>query len=164
MAEAAGEQKSGMMMVIIMAVVAVVLMIGGTIGGYFIGMSQNRAEVPPVAAQAPAGAAGAPAAMTIGPLLAFDDIIVNLLDENETRYLKAAITLELDSGPVADEINERKPQVRDAILLLMSSKTLAELRDLQGKLQLRADLLERINGFLQKGKVTNIYFTDFVVQ
>jgi len=165
MAEAAGEQKSGKGTIIIMAVVAVMLMVGGTIGGYFFGMS--RAPEPAAATPPPASsvaAAGAPAAAGIGPLLSFDDIIVNLLDENETRYLKAAITLELENAAGVDEINERKPQVRDAILLLMSSKTFSELRDLQGKMQLRADLLERINGILQRGKVKNIYFTDFVVQ
>ena len=104
------------------------------------------------------------AGVDIGPLLAIDDIIVNLLDDQETRYLKAAITLELDTTVGVDEVEKRKPQVRDAILLLLSSKTFAELRDLQGKLQLRAELMERINGLLQKGKVKTIYFTDFVVQ
>jgi len=166
MAEAEGEMKSGKMPIIVMAVVAVLLTIGGTVGGYYFGISRSReaasAAPPPPAADA--AAPGTAAASGIGPLLSFDDIIVNLLDENETRYLKAAITLELDNKAVADEIEERKPQVRDAILLLMSSKTFAELRDLQGKMQLRADLLERINGFLMKGKVKNIYFTDFVVQ
>ena len=56
------------------------------------------------------------------------------------------------------------PQIRDAILLLMSNKTFSEMSDLQGKLQLRAELLSRINSFFRKGKVQKIYFTEFVVQ
>jgi flagellar FliL protein len=62
------------------------------------------------------------------------------------------------------EAGERMPQIRDAILLLMSNKTFSEMSDLQGKLQLRAELLSRINSFFRKGKVQKIYFTEFVVQ
>lgn len=163
MAEVAGEQKNGNMTMIILAVVAVLLMIGFGVGGYIFGTKSGGKGVESAVAPAPAPAETG-ASMDIGPLLAIDDIIVNLLDDQETRYLKAAITLELDTPAGVDEVENRKPQVRDAILLLLSSKTLAELRDLQGKLQLRAELMERINGFLQKGKVKTIYFTDFVVQ
>ncbi len=165
-AEAAVEQKGGKMKMIIIGVAALLLMVGCGVGGYFFGV-RNSGEAPLAADAAgpePASGTADPADTGIGSLLAIDDIIVNLLDDRETRYLKAAITLELDSPAVAEEVEQRKPQVRDAVLLLMSSKTFAELRDLQGKLQLRAELLERINGFLQTGKVKTIYFTDFVVQ
>jgi flagellar FliL protein len=56
------------------------------------------------------------------------------------------------------------PQMRDAIILLISNKTFEELQDLQGKKQLKAELQSRINSILQTGKVTSIYFTNFVVQ
>jgi len=46
----------------------------------------------------------------------------------------------------------------------MGSKTFDEIRDLQGKLQLRSEIIARVNEFLHDGKVNNIYFTDFVVQ
>ena len=165
MAQVADEQKNGNMMMIILAVVAVLLMIGFGVGGYLFGVKSGGEVVESAVAPAPAMAeTAAEAGVDIGPLLAIDDIIVNLLDDQETRYLKAAITLELDTTVGVDEVEKRKPQVRDAILLLLSSKTFAELRDLQGKLQLRAELMERINGLLQKGKVKTIYFTDFVVQ
>jgi flagellar FliL protein len=93
-----------------------------------------------------------------------DDFIINILDKNETRYLKAALTLELDSEETAAEVNERMPQIRDAILLLIGNKTFAELSDLQGKLQLRAEIIARLNKLLTTGKVKGIYFTEFVVQ
>ena len=62
------------------------------------------------------------------------------------------------------EVNERMPQIRDSILLLIGNKTFAELNDLQGKLQLRAEIIVRLNKLLKKGKVKGIYFTEFVVQ
>ncbi|MCF6289654.1 MAG: flagellar basal body-associated FliL family protein [Desulfobacterales bacterium] len=164
-AEAAVEQKGGKRTMIIIGGVVLLLMIGCGAGGYFFGVKNSgKAAAADAAGLEQASGTAAAASAGIGSLLAIDDIIVNLLDDRETRYLKAAITLELDSPAVAEEVEQRKPQVRDAVLLLMSSKTFAELRDLQGKLQLRAELLERINGFLQTGKVKTIYFTDFVVQ
>ena len=56
------------------------------------------------------------------------------------------------------------PQIKDAILLLVGNKTYTELNDLQGKIQLRAELINKINSILKQGKVKRIYFTDFVVQ
>ena len=38
------------------------------------------------------------------------------------------------------------------------------LQDLQGKNQLRDEILNSANKILTKGKITKVYFTDFVVQ
>ncbi|MCD6526694.1 MAG: flagellar basal body-associated FliL family protein [Desulfuromonas sp.] len=100
----------------------------------------------------------------VGPMIDITDFIINILDKNETRYLKAAITLELDDEATVAEVNERMPQIRDSVLLLVGNKTFAELNDLQGKLQLRAEIIVCLNKLLKKGKVKGIYFTEFVVQ
>ena len=160
MADAPAEPKSGKMKMIILVVVALLGIAGAGAGGYFVG----NHGAPKEAEAKTEKAAAKPADPGLGPTVALDNFIVNLLDDQDTRYLKAAITLETDSQTAADEVTERKPQIRDAILLLLSSKTYNELRDLQGKLQLQAELTTRINGFLKNGKVTNIFFTDFVVQ
>jgi len=101
---------------------------------------------------------------TIGPMVDIEDFIINILEKNETRYLKAAITLELESPETAAEVEQRMAQIRDAILLLIGNKTFAELSDLQGKLQLRAEIRARLNKMLTTGDVKGIYFTEFVVQ
>lgn len=100
----------------------------------------------------------------VGPMVNIDSFIVNIMDDHESRYLKAAITIEVDRKEASTEINQRMPQVKDAVLLLIGNKTFAELNDLQGKIQLRAELINKINSILLKGKVKRIYFTDFVVQ
>lgn len=175
MAEAAaGEQKGGKKM-IIMAAVAAVLMIGVGVGGYFLGNKHGASTAKP-AAGAPAveesaeggggggGGEGGGEGGAATNLVEFNDVIVNLLDDQEPRYLKAAITLEANGPAGVADINAHKAQIKDAIILLLSNKTMPELRDMQGKLQLRADLLEKVNGIIRKGKVKTIYFTDFIVQ
>ncbi len=103
-------------------------------------------------------------AKQVGPMVNIEPFIVNILDDTESRYLKAAITLEAGNEETAMALTQRMPQIKDAILLLISNKTFSELGDLQGKIQLRAELINKLNGILPVGKVKRIYFTEFVVQ
>jgi len=61
-------------------------------------------------------------------------------------------------------LSTRIPQVRDTILILLSSKDTAGLRNPQGKFQLRDELTQRVNALLPKSGVRSAYFTEFVVQ
>ncbi len=100
----------------------------------------------------------------IGPMVEIKEFIVNIISEEDRHYVKASLTIELNREDALEETNKRMPQIRDAILLLVGNKTYEELQDLQGKKQLKAELISKINSFLQTGKVKAIYFTDFVVQ
>ena len=99
-----------------------------------------------------------------GAIYDVDPFIVNLADVPESRYLKLTVKLELDRPEVSAELGARVPQVRDTILILLSSKDAAALRTPQGKFQLRDELTLRVNGLLPKGGVRTAYFTEFVVQ
>jgi len=144
---------------IIIIVAAVVLLIGVGVG-VFLYLNNNEEKLSPEQEQT----AMAMKAKAVGPMVNIETFIVNILDDQENRYLKAAITIEVDNERASLEITERMPQVKDAILLLIGNKTFNELSDLQGKIQLRAELINRINSILVQGKVKHIYFTDFVVQ
>ncbi len=103
-------------------------------------------------------------AASIGPMIDITEFIVNIISADGNHYVKSALTLELTNQQVKDEIKERMPQIRDAILLLVGNKTFEELQDLEGKKQLKAEIMSKINGILQTGKVKAIFFTEFVVQ
>jgi flagellar FliL protein len=160
-----GEEKSGggNKMMIIMIAVMVILLIAVGVAAFLFGARMGAKEQAnnnvPVETEEQA-----PENMP-GPLVEVQEFIINILDNDEnTRYLKAAMTLEVDSEETVTEVTARMPQIRDTILLLMGNKTFDELRDLQGKLQLRAEMLRSINKVLSSGKVNNIFFTEFVVQ
>ncbi|MCC6141095.1 MAG: flagellar basal body-associated FliL family protein [Nitrospira sp.] len=106
------------------------------------------------------GAAGA----TPGVVFDLDPFIVNLADAPDIRYLKMTIKLEVENEGVSANLAGRIPQLRDAILVLLSSKDSATIRSPQGKFQLRDEITQRINGLLPKPGVKTAYFTDFVVQ
>lgn len=114
----------------------------------------------------------------IGPMIEIKEFVVNIISEGDRHYVKAALTIELINNLTVvdkktevtgndlakEEATQRMPQIRDSILLLIGNKTYEELQDLQGKKQLKAELANKINSILQRGKVKEIYFTDFVVQ
>ena len=162
MAKEADDKQAGggkKKLLIIILVVVLLFLIGGGIGAYFLLSGDDQS---PGAEQEQA--AQQQQAQQVGPMVSIESFIVNILDDEQSRYLKAAITLEADSEEAVVELNQRMPQIKDAILLLVGNKTFGELSDLQGKLQLRAELLNKINSILIKGQIKRIYFTDFVVQ
>lgn len=163
----AEETKSGgnkKKLIIIIAAVVLVLLIAGGVGGFLFLKNKKAAEE---AEKDPGDGVPVPTisqSAEIGPMVDITEFIVNIISDDNSHYVKAALTLELDSELAKEEANKRMPQIRDAILLLVGNKTYEELQDLQGKRQLKAELLSKINSFLQSGKVKSIYFTDFVVQ
>ncbi|ABB33315.1 flagellar basal body-associated protein FliL [Geobacter metallireducens RCH3] len=105
------------------------------------------------------GAAGA--AANIFPMEPF---IVNIYDGQELRYLRVKVEFETASADAKKEIELRQAPLRDAILVLLTTKTLQDVQDLQGKNQLRDEIMVAVNKILPPGKVSKVYFTDFVVQ
>jgi flagellar FliL protein len=62
------------------------------------------------------------------------------------------------------KVEDNIPQLRDTILILLSSQTLEEINTMEGKLELKHGILSRINQVLGKKIVRRIYYTEFVVQ
>lgn len=102
---------------------------------------------------------------TSGELIyGMENFVVNLNDPGGKRYLKTKINLEYSGSVLTDELKLRQPQLRDVVLLLLSGKTTEEIQGTEGKITLRRELITRINQSLQKGKIRNLYFTEFVIQ
>lgn len=157
--EGGGNKKK---LIIIIAAVVLVLLIGGGVAGFFMMKNKKQEEEPDPAQEVPVPEISQET--EIGPMVEISEFIANIISEDNNHYVKAAMSLELSSEAAKEEATLRMPQIRDSILLLIGNKTYDELHDLQGKKQLKAEILSKINGYLQSGKVRAIYFTDFVVQ
>jgi flagellar FliL protein len=99
-----------------------------------------------------------------GPLFSLQTFIVNLADQDRSRYLRVSMDLELADSADANTINERLSQVRDSILMILPSRQFVEIASMEGKIALRDEIIARLNGLFNKKVVTNIFFTEFVVQ
>lgn len=100
----------------------------------------------------------------LGPIYSLETFIVNLADKGGNRYLRVTMDLELGSSGLEAEVTKRLPQVRDSILMILPSKRFDDISSVEGKIALRDEILEKLNGLLTLGKITNIYFKEFVVQ
>lgn len=170
-APAEATPKNKKMLFIIIGAVAVVVV---ALAVVFMGGSKkeksegaSEAKVEEKAEGGSHGAAGgkegaaAGAAANIFPMEPF---IVNIYDGQELRYLRVKVELETATADAKSEIELRQAPLRDAILVLLTTKTLQDVQDLQGKNQLRDEIMVAINKILPPGKVSRVYFTDFVVQ
>ena len=100
----------------------------------------------------------------LGALYEMEPLIVNLERSKGKRYLKVKMSFELNKESLLPEVQARMPQIRDAILLMISGKAFTDVSTVEGKLALRDALVTRINGLLETGFVKRIYFQEFVVQ
>lgn len=150
------KKKSPLLFIIIGVAV---LLLGG--GGFVAYTMFFKSPAPAPDAAAPEAAK--PAA-SFGKVYKLDTFVVNLSDPGGKRYLKTRIELEFINPEVEEELNGRLPQIRDVVLLLLSSKTLEDVQGVEGKIALRNELLMRINQILKTGKLKNLYFTEFIVQ
>lgn len=141
---------------------ALLLGLGGTIAFFKLsGKSAPDAAQAETTGESHGGAGGK---VEAAPLYDLESFIVNLADSPDVRYLKLTVKLELERPDASGDVAARLPQVRDAVLILLSSKDSIGLRSTQGKFQLRDELTQRVNNVLPHAGVKTVYFTEFVVQ
>ncbi|MBI4650713.1 flagellar basal body-associated FliL family protein [Candidatus Desantisbacteria bacterium] len=100
--------------------------------------------------------------IAIAPL---GDFIVSLNDSsNEKHYLKTSLSVELDKQEAVNEIKLREVQIKDIVIGVISSRDSVIILNPQEKDNIKKELQKAINLLLVKGKITNVYFTEFVAQ
>jgi flagellar FliL protein len=97
------------------------------------------------------------------PLKSF---VVNLYDKKGIgkRYLKISMEIEVLGEDDKLKVENHMAQLRDTVLILLSSQTLKDINTMEGKLELKHAILLRMNQILGNKTVQKIYFTEFVVQ
>jgi flagellar FliL protein len=133
------------------------------------------------AGQASAAEAKSPATTGPGPMYVLKDQVVNLADPSGRRYLKIGLSIEFSTGAAEFKKaspDERKakqaefdkalepevPLINDAIISLLSARSPADLSTPEGKERLKNDIKDALNRILGGDQVSNVYFTQFVMQ
>jgi flagellar FliL protein len=158
--------KKSLIFIIAGAVIAVLVIVTITVlvvkGGGEKGKKAAETEQPAAHGGGEGGEGGAPAgAATVFPLEPF---VVNIYDGQDIRYLRLKVEFEMGNPGAKAELEGRQAPIRDAILVLLTTKTLQDIQNLAGKNQLREEVLAAVNKIVTPGSVTRVYFTDFVVQ
>lgn len=122
---------------------------------------QQQQELLKVAKQQEPAPGREPKAPEMGVLYPIESFLVNINSDQGPKFLQTQMEFELGDPSLENEIARKKPALRDAILLILSSRGYKDLRDPNGMKRLRGDILQSINSQLTTGRVKNIYFTQF---
>jgi flagellar protein FliL len=97
-----------------------------------------------------------------------ENFVVNLRDDDGDHYLQLGIVLEVSDQATVDEVKLQMPRIRNAILLLLSSKNSEEISTLEGKKQLTEQILAETRAPMDSGDpskgIESVYFSAFVIQ
>jgi flagellar FliL protein len=100
--------------------------------------------------------------------LTLETFTVNLQADPETQYLQTDITLKVGDAETGEFLKLHMPEVRNRVLLLLSSKKASDLLTLEGKKALSNEIIEQLKEPFTPGAkpqdVQGVSFTSFVVQ
>lgn len=168
-APAAGEapKSKKKLLIIIIAILALVL-VGGAVGAFLL-LSKPAAEQHADGEHDEEAAAedeGDEADAHPPVYEKLETFTVNLADQES--YLQTEVQLMVADDKVQQKIKARMPEVRDALLRLLSSKTAEELATQEGKDALAGEVQKAVNDVLGVKKaakgVKKVLFVAFIIQ
>jgi flagellar FliL protein len=137
----------------------VLLLLGG--GGFF---AYSKFLAPQPVLEETDTANKKSAAASMGEIFSLEPFVVNLADPQGKRYLKLQIKIEVADLLVLEKAAKAEPKMRDMVIMMLTSLSFEEVMTPEGKIRIRDELLERFNQVMRPDRISNIYFTEFVVQ
>jgi flagellar FliL protein len=161
------EKKKGRKGLVLALVGAVAVLGAGGVGAFYWMSPGAGKEAAPAAAESHGGHGGAKAEGGRHGVLSLEPFIVNLADPEGDRYIKCTMRLVLDHPDSAEAVKSDDlaiTRVRDRVLTLLSSKAFAQVATPEGKESLRKEIQTQVTAVLQSASVSEVYYTEFIVQ
>jgi len=171
------KKSSNMLMIIIIVVLILIIIIGAVVAVLLMGSDDEasinnapQAQERSVDTHKTKRSVSSSSSLSerklndIGVLYPLDTFTVNLKSDSGRRYLKATMSLELDSPELSHELDSKAPVLRDRIIRILSSKTLEEISSKKGKQKVSEQIMDTLNAMITDGQIQGIYFTEFVIQ
>jgi flagellar FliL protein len=165
--DAAPPKKKGNLLKLLVLIGLPLLLLGGGAGWYFLGKAPPPDEKPQAGKAAPAKAAKSTPSKppTFVPLEPFT---VNLQMEDTAQYLQVGLTLKTTDPSYTEQIKLNMPDIRNRILLLLSSKKASQISTLEGKQALANEIMnetaQALGSSVPSGGISSVLFTSFVIQ
>ena len=99
-----------------------------------------------------------------GPLMPLEPMVTNLAEPDTDRYLKLTMQLRITSEAARAEVEASLVPVRNQILLYLSSLTLADTSGADNKREIQKRVKRIANEAMPSSRITQVYFTEFVIQ
>lgn len=98
-----------------------------------------------------------------GDLVSAGEFTTNISDVAGTRYLKVEVFVQVSNKDMKESIDQYMPIVKDSILNILSSQTVADL-DVANRDNLKAEIKKDLNSKIGANAISNVYFTNFIMQ
>lgn len=79
-------------------------------------------------------------------------------------YFKGSIIIETTDKNLSTKFEEKNAELRDSIISTLMGKKADEILDTNGQLELKNEILKAVSNIVNSDKITNIYFTDYIIQ
>ncbi|MDR2800850.1 MAG: flagellar basal body-associated FliL family protein [Desulfovibrio sp.] len=162
--EAATPRKKSKLRLLLVIIIILAVMGGGGAAAWFFFLGERLMPmIQSFTGKEPAAAeeqAPQPPSLTV----ALPAFITNLADPLGQRIIRLRIEIETADARVKNEVASNNARIRDAILLLLASKTHADLSTPEKKILLKSEITDRLNAILGRGKVSQVFITDLFIQ
>lgn len=101
--------------------------------------------------------------VTIGPTYSLGDFVVNLTAGRGYQYIQASIVVEVSTENVIEELEKRSPQIRDCIIAILRDQTVTDIEEADAQ-TIKNRIMASLNSLLLTGQITQVWFTQLVVQ
>lgn len=101
---------------------------------------------------------------TGGLIYSLDDMIVNPANTNGKMLLLASLGLAVESEESKKVLEEKQVIVKDAVISVLSSKSVGQLSSSTYRDTLKTEILKNLATQMPGSKVNNIYFSKFIIQ
>jgi len=160
MSEATLPTGTGNKKKIILFVLIGILSVGAGIGGTWYFMKQQQEDGSEVTVKKKKKPT---------TFIKLESFTVNLQsDDREPHYLQVELSLKVNESDAVKIIENKKPEVRNQILLLLSSKKPSEINTLEGKQKLSEDIIQAVRSKIDSEEleddILDVLFTSFIIQ
>lgn len=159
MADVEKNSKGNVLKIIIIVLLAAVLLGGGTFVGYMVA-SKNQPQqgsVTPVQS-----------AFLNQKTFPLDQFLLNLKQDNATRYLKTKVSLGYadikENKGLEEELKTKKDILKDYVGTVLRSKKPEEYHTDAGMKKVKEEIKKKINPILKEGQIIDVYFPEIIIQ
>jgi len=99
----------------------------------------------------------------IRPTYSVGNFTVNISNNNQISFVRASVVFELENDEMNEELDKRSSQIRDRIISTLRAQN-QEILEEPGADTIKKIVKDKVNEILISGEITNVWFTELVVQ
>jgi flagellar FliL protein len=102
--------------------------------------------------------------ITLDPITANLDPYTDTDGQKKIHYVSLTLSIEVRDEKEIPKFEDIKPVIQDQIIQQLGKRTFQDLNQVQGRYLFRSLIIDATNAYLKEPVVTEVYFSDFLLQ